>query len=84
MFGHWGIGEILVVAIAALLLFGPRRLPEIGRALGNGIREFRDSLSGQGSRPAETGERRASALDPTEPSARGEGDASRTGRAGQT
>ncbi|MBE3590024.1 MAG: twin-arginine translocase TatA/TatE family subunit [Firmicutes bacterium] len=43
---HWGLSEILVVLIAALIFFGPRRLPEIGRALGSSIREFRDSFQG--------------------------------------
>lgn len=50
MFSHWGIGEVLVILIAALLFFGPRRLPEIGKALGNGIREFRDSMNGSAQR----------------------------------
>ncbi|MBX6351046.1 MAG: twin-arginine translocase TatA/TatE family subunit [Clostridia bacterium] len=82
MFGHWGIGEILVVAVAALLLFGPRRLPEIGRALGNGLREFRDSLSGQPSRAAGGDERRP-ADDAAGAPSRQEGDGSPGGPAGR-
>jgi len=39
--------HIVLLALAALLLFGPKRLPEIGRSLGRGMREFRDSVSGQ-------------------------------------
>ncbi len=36
-----GFQELLVIFVIALLVFGPRRLPELGRALGRGIREFR-------------------------------------------
>jgi TatA/E family protein of Tat protein translocase len=38
--------EILVVLIIALIVFGPKRLPELGRSLGKGIREFKGSVSG--------------------------------------
>jgi sec-independent protein translocase protein TatA len=38
--------EILVVLIIALVVFGPKRLPELGHSVGKGIREFRGSLSG--------------------------------------
>ena len=38
--------ELLVVGIIALIVLGPKRLPEVGRSLGKGMREFRDSLSG--------------------------------------
>ncbi|HEY6888167.1 MAG TPA: twin-arginine translocase TatA/TatE family subunit [Solirubrobacter sp.] len=38
--------ELLVVAIIALLVVGPKRLPEVGRSLGKGMREFKDSISG--------------------------------------
>lgn len=46
MFGNIGITELLVILILALLLFGARRLPEIGKALGKGIREFKDATKG--------------------------------------
>jgi sec-independent protein translocase protein TatA len=39
--------EILILLLVALLLFGPKRLPEMGRSLGKGLREFKDSLSGK-------------------------------------
>jgi sec-independent protein translocase protein TatA len=39
--------EVLVVLIIALVIFGPKRLPELGRSVGNGIREFRGSVSGE-------------------------------------
>ena len=38
--------ELLVVGIIALLVLGPKRLPEVGRSLGKGMREFKDSLAG--------------------------------------
>ena len=41
-----GIWEILIVLIVALLIFGPKRLPEMGRSLGRGFREFKDSITG--------------------------------------
>lgn len=44
--GNIGPLEVLVVLIIALVVFGPKRLPELGRSLGKGIREFRGSLSG--------------------------------------
>ncbi len=46
MLGNIGPMEIVVVLIIALIVFGPKRLPELGRSLGKGIREFRGSLSG--------------------------------------
>jgi sec-independent protein translocase protein TatA len=38
--------ELAIVLIIALVVFGPKRLPELGRSLGRGIREFRGSVSG--------------------------------------
>jgi len=47
-----GVGwqEALFVAVVILLLFGARRLPEIGKSLGAGIREFKKSVTGEGER----------------------------------
>jgi sec-independent protein translocase protein TatA len=39
--------ELAIVLIIALVVFGPKRLPELGRSLGKGIREFRGSVSGE-------------------------------------
>ncbi len=47
MLGNIGPLEIIVVLIIALVVFGPKRLPELGRSLGRGIREFRGSVSGE-------------------------------------
>lgn len=38
--------EIAIVAIIVLIIFGPKRLPELGRSFGRGIREFRSSIGG--------------------------------------
>jgi sec-independent protein translocase protein TatA len=42
-----GIAGLVVILIVALVVFGPRRLPEIGRSLGKGMREFKDSITGR-------------------------------------
>jgi len=38
--------ELVIVLVVALIVLGPKRLPEVGRSLGNGIREFKDSIQG--------------------------------------
>jgi sec-independent protein translocase protein TatA len=38
--------EIAIVLIIVLIIFGPKRLPELGRSMGRGIREFKSSISG--------------------------------------
>ena len=40
--------EIVIVLIIALIIFGPKRLPELGRSVGHGMREFKDSITGKG------------------------------------
>jgi sec-independent protein translocase protein TatA len=41
-----GIWELLILLLVLLLVFGPKRLPEMGRQLGKGMREFKDSVTG--------------------------------------
>jgi sec-independent protein translocase protein TatA len=68
MFGNIGTGEILLLLLLALLLFGARRLPEIGRSLGKGMREFKDSVTGKDDEPLEL-ERPVGTQDTTAPAA---------------
>jgi sec-independent protein translocase protein TatA len=39
--------EIIIVLVVVLLIFGPKRLPDLGRSLGGGMREFKDSVTGK-------------------------------------
>ncbi len=45
--------EIAIVVIIALVIFGPKKLPELGSSLGKGMREFKDSVTGSGTRTAD-------------------------------
>ena len=44
-----GPTELIIVLVIVLVIFGPKRLPGLGRSLGSGMKEFRDSISGKGS-----------------------------------
>ena len=48
LFQNFGVWEILLLLLVLLLVFGPKRLPEMGRSMGRGMREFKDSLTGKG------------------------------------
>jgi sec-independent protein translocase protein TatA len=43
-----GVPELIIVLVILLVIFGPKRLPGAGKALGTGMREFKDSISGKG------------------------------------
>jgi sec-independent protein translocase protein TatA len=45
--GFIGMPELIVLGIVLLLIFGPKRLPEMGRSMGRGMREFKESISGE-------------------------------------
>lgn len=45
MFGNLGAGEIVILMLIVLLVFGANRLPEAGKAVGKGLREFKRALS---------------------------------------
>ena len=38
--------ELVIVLVIALIILGPKRLPEVGKSIGNGMREFKDAISG--------------------------------------
>ena len=44
--GFVGIPELLLLGLVVLLVFGPKRLPEMGRSMGRGFREFKSSITG--------------------------------------
>ncbi|HEY8550993.1 MAG TPA: twin-arginine translocase TatA/TatE family subunit [Vicinamibacterales bacterium] len=44
MFGRLGLPEMLVILFIVILIFGASRLPDVGRGIGRGIRNFKDSL----------------------------------------
>jgi sec-independent protein translocase protein TatA len=50
--GWIGFPELLILLVVVLLVFGPKRLPEMGRSLGKGMREFKDSVTGKDDTPA--------------------------------
>jgi len=50
--GWIGFPELLILLVVVLLVFGPKRLPEMGRSLGKGMREFKDSVTGKDDQPA--------------------------------
>ena len=52
MFNSIGPTELIIVLVIVLVIFGPKRLPGLGRSLGSGMKEFRDSLSGKGGKRA--------------------------------
>jgi sec-independent protein translocase protein TatA len=41
--------EIIIILVIVLIVFGPKRLPDLGRSLGRGMREFKDSVTGKDS-----------------------------------
>lgn len=51
-----GITELLLILAIALLLFGPSKLPDLGKALGKAIKDFKDSAKGEDSAPAKPSE----------------------------
>ena len=59
--------HIIFVIVIALLVFGPKRLPEMGRSIGHGIREFKDSMDGNGNHDAETSHEAVATDVPREP-----------------
>jgi len=44
--GNIGAGELIVVLIIALVVIGPKKLPDVARSVGSGVREFKETISG--------------------------------------
>ena len=61
--------EIGIVLVIALIVFGPKKLPELGKSLGKGIREFKGSIGGGDEEPEET-PARPPAIEPAPPADR--------------
>jgi sec-independent protein translocase protein TatA len=51
--------ELIIVLVIVLLIFGPKRLPGLGKQLGTGMREFKDSIAGKGGRDDDDDEDRS-------------------------
>ena len=49
--GFIGFPELIVLGLVLLLIFGPKRLPEMGKSLGKGMREFKNSVTGKDDDP---------------------------------
>jgi sec-independent protein translocase protein TatA len=45
--------ELVIILVVVLVIFGPKRLPDLGRSLGKGMREFKDSVTGSDEKAAE-------------------------------
>jgi sec-independent protein translocase protein TatA len=58
--------EIIIVLIIVLIIFGPKRLPDLGRSLGRGMREFKDSVTGKDRDELPPGEDTAQHREPVE------------------
>lgn len=60
---------MVIVLVIALIVFGPKRLPELGRSMGRGLREFRSSVSGKGGDAEDEDDKREleASPEPTEP-----------------
>jgi sec-independent protein translocase protein TatA len=56
--------ELIIVLVIVLLIFGAKRLPEVGRGLGSGMREFKDSVTGKGDKDEQPKELSSSSEQP--------------------
>ena len=75
-----GPTELIIVLVIALVIFGPKRLPDLGRSLGHGMREFKDSIGGSAKNDDDDDDEAAALDSPTRapPGRRGLADALRT------
>jgi sec-independent protein translocase protein TatA len=61
-----GLPEIAIVLLIVLVIFGPKRLPQLGRSLGSGMREFKDAVTGSRKDDDDSPELAAPPPDPAE------------------
>jgi sec-independent protein translocase protein TatA len=61
--------EIVIVLVIVLVIFGPKRLPDLGRSLGRGMREFKDSVTGKDKEREELEAAEEAAAEKREPTA---------------
>jgi sec-independent protein translocase protein TatA len=61
-----GVTELVILLVVLLIFFGPKRLPEMGRSLGKGMREFKDSISGKDEDDEASHHRMAAELPPAD------------------
>ena len=62
-FGFW---DLLIIAFVLLLIFGPKRLPQMGKSIGGGIREFKDSVTHRMDKQDEEAEAEAETAQPAQ------------------
>jgi sec-independent protein translocase protein TatA len=60
--------HLIIVLVIAMLVLGPKRLPQVGRSLGSGIRQFKASLEGKDEHEADQADDDARPAEPSEPS----------------
>ncbi len=46
LFGNFGLAEILIIALVVLLLFGGKKIPELMKGMGKGVKSFKDGMNG--------------------------------------
>ena len=66
MFSGIGPTELIIVLVIVLIIFGPKRLPGLGRSLGSGMREFKDSIAGKDDDADDAEERGTAAATPSD------------------
>jgi sec-independent protein translocase protein TatA len=67
--GPIGPTELIIVLVIVLVIFGPKRLPQLGRSLGGGMREFKNSITSKGDADADDEQQDEPALAPPPPAA---------------
>lgn len=67
MFGSIGMPELIVIFVIALLVFGPRRLPDVGRSIGEAIKGFKKAMSEPEKLPPEDPEKQTRTEGPSRP-----------------